>query len=181
VSVTASLVLPNQPAVGVVADTPLGGDGWSAPHSSQEVSFSLVGDASGGTMSLRVHTDPRWASVVSHITLRKSSAAADWTWALQVFPDRQAMCQITGTKVALALASASDSVLWCPPPLIGTTGQDGTSASDPFFIFATCVNVDVTETLTMNIKIYNFRKTVRERVPLSVILASLPRSSSVFN
>lgn len=70
-SIAQTLALPDQPALGDVNLVPLGGDGFTAPHSSYHVNtFEVEGDATGGTVTQTIRMDPRYVSLISYATLR---------------------------------------------------------------------------------------------------------------
>ena len=75
-AVTLAVTLPGQPVTGINTYTPLGGDGWTAPHSVAEVSMSSPGDASAGNNTIQLTFDPRFTSIVSYVRLSNSGASA---------------------------------------------------------------------------------------------------------
>lgn len=167
-SVAEVVSLPDQPALGSNIQTPLGGDGWSAPSSVYEVAISLAGDAGGGTNRITVNFDPRYAGVVTYVQMRNSSASTLLEMECTLFP----LGRSTPTASAFANAvpvnglSSINLFTWCPPPL-------------PHFaqLAATIPNV-LGDTLTLFFYLYNFRVQAFEKVPLNIILASLPRAES---
>ena len=72
-SISETLVLPGQPTTGNTVFEALGGDGLTAPHSAWHVNgFELTGDVTGGTVTMTVRMDPRFVSLVGHMTLRST-------------------------------------------------------------------------------------------------------------
>lgn len=77
-SVSTTLTLPAQPTTaGTVSVIPLGGDGFSAPHSAYSLrSQRLDHDASGGTAAITCVLDARYVSLVSFVNLFIDQASA---------------------------------------------------------------------------------------------------------
>lgn len=179
-SVSESLILPQQPVSGTVIDQPLGGNGWTAPHSRHAVNVELASDASGGTNKILVHTDPRWSCVVSFMLLRIANAVADSAWAMHVVIGVfTGFCQVNGTlDISQVPAGILPGALWTPPGFIGSTGVLDPVVGDPMNVQATINNVD-TETLSLHAIVYNYEKDAMRKTPLDVLLASIPRGSNL--
>ncbi len=169
-AVAIDVTLPAQPGTGINTYEPLGGDGWSAPHSVSEFSMSSAGDASGGNNSITLNFDPRFTSVVSYVRLSNSSASGALEMNLTMFPVGRSQPQVQAFANAVPVIGLTTINLftWCPPPLphmgrlVGlTTNTNG-------------------DTLSMMGYIYQFQINVLQKVPLNIILASLPRSDSQF-
>jgi len=175
-SVAATLTLPGQPASGTVVRTPLGGDGKTSPISADSFTVNLASDASAGSNSILVHTDPRFSCLTAHLQIRVASLAANINFQLMCAPTVTGLMQITGTIVDIGLTGVNPGVLWCPPGHIGSTDVTPSSGT-AMFLLATIENTD-TETLTFNALVFNFVKDVQQITPLPVLLASLPRGSS---
>lgn len=169
-SVSVSLDLPDQPAAGGVTYTPLGGDGWTSPHSVFEVTVNSAGDVSGGNNDIDVDFDPRFQSVVTYAAIRNSSASVAIEMRMTLLPalprsspQLQAFCNAVPPNAI----DATNLMTWCPPPI-------------PHFtrLQARTINADG-DSLSLFMYIYNFQITVLQQVPLASILASLPRAESV--
>jgi len=133
--------------------------------------FELDGDASGGNCTMVINLDPVYESLVSVVSFIGASGAADAQILFAIVSRNGA-----GATVAAATAhllaetnpmTGSNHAIWVPPPVLGATS-----------VSLTCVNIDATETYFVNATILNFNKRASERVPLGVLLASLPRGTS---
>ncbi len=178
-SVSSLVTLPAQPGSGTTTERPLGGDGWTAPHSVHAVDVELESDASLGTSTIRVHTDPRWSCVISYMLTRLQAPTADMPIAQTIVMGKfSGFAQVTNViDVSAAPIGISGGVLWTPPPFISST-SDPVSAAVPMYGESLMNNID-TETHTLHMRVYNFHKDAERRVPLSVLLASLPRGSNL--
>lgn len=169
-SVTSTVQLPNQPAAGSTIWVPLGGNGYTAPHSMFEAEIQIANDAGGGDTRLFILTDPRWESIVHRAEIIVSSASGAERFAFNLN-----IAQITGfpPKIPMnyqGLMDLNDVTLvnhafWDLPPHI-----------DAQQISMTADNVDVTEVTFLRAFIYNFHKDASQRVPLNVLLESIPRA-----
>ncbi len=168
-SVTETLVLPNQPTTGSVVIRPLGGDGYSAPQSYYLVDFRLDSDASGGTNILRVDLDPQFQNVVSLMHASMVGGLADRITRLDIF---EASRVETGPRFAVQANMVRNSdtgthLLYAPPAMFDVGRCE-----------AAVDNVD-SEEFRLNLLVYNFRRDAFNRVPLNILLASLPRGFSI--
>ncbi len=166
-AVASTVQLPAQPTTGLTETIPLGGNGFSAPHSIVAVELELANDASGGLSSLVINMDPRYTSLVSYITHTTTSAAAD--------PHR---CQIAVFN--------TDCDLWADQPdTVVFNGSAVGAAKPPGMLLkvvpgqtpritATWVNVD-TETNIVNCRIYQFDRQMIHTVPVWLAMQNLPR------
>lgn len=169
-AVTVTTTLPDQPGVGVNTYTPLGGDGWTAPHSVSEVSMSSVGDASSGNNQIELTFDPRFTSICTYVRLSNSSASAGIEMNLQLLPTLprvQPQVQAFANAVPVNALFTTNDMTWSPPPL-PHLGR----------LFARTTNTNG-DTLSLMAYIYQFQVNVLQRVPLNIILASLPRGDSM--
>ncbi len=168
-SVTASLTLPAQPASGQVDIRPLGGNGYVSPQSFYLVNINLVSDASGGTNTITVNLDPQYQGVISLMQTRLLSAAADRIVRLTLAPEIWAAVALSfsvqGTQVVDS--DVGSNLMFSPPPLFDSSRAE-----------AIVDNVD-TETFTLRMLIYNFKRDAFQKVPLNVLLASLPRGFDI--
>jgi len=170
-AVAEVLTLPNQPTVGAVVLRPLGGDGYSSPMSAYLVRlFSVTADASGGTATLTINTDPQYESVFNFLNVAVASAAANEPVRFDFFERGAIAAGVAKWEIFGSTFFNSDVGAGCavsPPPMfdIGRVSV----ATD---------NID-TETVRLNCIIYNFRRDAAQRTPLAVLLASLPRGFNI--
>ncbi len=169
-AVAVTVTLPAQPASGSNEYIPLGGDGWTAPHSVAEFSVGSAGAAGGGNNVITVNFDPRFQSIVSYLRLSNSSASGGIEMDMRLLPSLpRSTPQLQGFANAVPVNGllTTNNVTWSPPPIPGL-GR----------IIATTTNVDG-DTLSLMGYIYQFQITVLQRVPLNLILASLPRGDNM--
>lgn len=170
-SVTSTVVLPAQPTLGNVTLLPLGGNGDDAPRSAYLVSsFRVAGDASVGVATLTITLDTVYQSLVSVVSTASSSAtaAAEWIYRIISLNDQGVAVHEVAAQVSHLEVGGVTRGLWSPPPDF-EAGQ----------IIVETANVDATEVYFVSATIYNFNKRATERTPLSVLLASLPRASTL--
>jgi len=172
-AVTDTVVLPAQPTTGALTFVPLGGDGFTAPHSAYVLNNQQVtSDASGGATSLIAQMDPRFVSLVSFGSMRMIQAAdtaVDVRWVIGPATGGVQIPQIIRqgliTDIASGITSSTISDVFNPTPLLlpgaGQTGQ----------LLCQVVNVD-TDILLMSAYIYNFDIRVRELTPMGPLLWS---------
>ena len=182
-SVVSSVVLPAQPAIGEFKRQVLWGDGSAAPINYDDVFIQLTGDVSAGTNSMRIHTDARFDSIVAWAHLEKAGGAADWRYSLQLQTDLseiQSYGLVADDGDVLGGVLAFPGVTWYPPSSIGTTDEiSSVPLNDPMYVTSVVENLGAGETMSLYVRVYNFLKDARRNTPLSVLLASLPRASSV--
>lgn len=169
-AVAINVTLPGQPVLGVNTFTPLGGDGWTAPHSVAEVSVGSAGDASAGNNVITVTFDPRFQSIVTYVRLSNSSASAGIEMDLVMFPAvprSQPQLQAFANAVPVNGLRGTNNLTWSPPPIPHLDRLQATTTN---------TNGD---SLTLMAYIYQFQRTVLQQVPLNLILASLPRGDSM--
>lgn len=170
-SVAETITLPAQGALSANVQSPLGGDGWTAPQSVHEVAISLAGIAGGGTNTITVNFDPRYQGVVTYVQARQSDASTSIECQISLLPGgTRSTPQATAFFNAIPVNSiaGTNMVTWCPPPL-------------PHFRVLQSIfpNVDG-DVHTLFFYLYNFNIRVLEKVPLNIILASLPRADSQY-
>jgi len=171
-SVTATIILPNQPAAGDVIYVPLGGDGWTSPMSLYEVNLQLANDASGGDTRLFVITDPRFEAVIhrAEVVVASQAAQAEFTFNLNISAVAGRSPKVPMNyqgEMDFSTLTGTGAAFWDLPPHI-----------DAQQIATTTDNVDATELTILRAWIYNFHRDASRRVPLSILLASIPRSGS---
>jgi len=166
VSVTSAVQLPAQPTTGSSTIRPLGGDGYRSPQSYYLADIQLASDASGGTNTLNITTDPQYQSVVSLMHARMESGAADRLVQFSIFGE----LELVGFSVIANMVQDSDvgqNLLYSPPPVFPVARCR-----------ATVDNVD-TEVFVLNLIVYNFKRDAFQKTPLNILLDGLPRGFSI--
>jgi len=178
-SVVTSFELPNQPAVGSTVLQPLGGNGFTSPHSVYQIQSSLVSDASVGASNLYIRFDPRYVQVVANVLIAVNSGAAAITVNASIRGELGGRLQIRHSMADLPVSGlgATAQVSWTPEPM-AVSASSALLATELPYIRATIDNVD-TETLTIYALVYNFDKNARERVPLTDLFSFLTRTGGV--
>lgn len=169
-AVSVTVTLPEQPVLGANAFTPLGGDGWTAPHSVAEVSIGSAGDASAGNNDIILNFDPRFQSIVAYLRLVNASASAGIEMRmtmLPALPRSQPQMQAFANAVPVNALDTTNGFNWSPPPI---------AHFDRVQARSTNTNGDQ---LTLMAYIYQFQRTVLQQVPLNIILSSLPRGDNM--
>ncbi len=165
-SINASVTLPSQPATGSTVIRPLGGDGYTSPQSYYLAEITTASDASGGTITLNIVTDPQFQSVISIVNLALLGASADVLASIGMFTqESDVVFQTIGNM--LFDADAGQHMLYSPPPLF------------PCRRIRTVIdNVDA-QTFEFAILVYNFKRDAFQKVPLNILLDALPRGFSI--
>lgn len=164
-AVVSDMQLPDQPATGSAVWVPLGGDGWVAPVAAFSVLNQVVMDASGTTATAIVRFDPRFESIcvlAQSLVTGFSSSVENELSLIQKEPATGHRAQAFGDGIFMNTLSDHSLFSWSPPLLIG---QDR--------IQCVVVNTDG-DTLNFRVQVYMFNIRVFEKVPLNVILASIP-------
>lgn len=168
-AVSVATTLPAQPAIGLNTYVPLGGDGWTAPHSVAEFSISSVGAAGGGNNTITLTFDPRFTSIVSYVRLVNAGASAAIEMLLRMrppLPRVQPQVEAFANQAGVLSLFTQNLFTWAPPPLPHMGILEGVTT-----------NVDG-DTLSMMGYIYQFQVDVLQKVPLNFVLAALPRGDS---
>lgn len=164
-SVAVTVSLPSADNTGILTYVPLGGDGYAAPQSLYEVGITLANDASGGTSIITLQTDPQYMSIITAVDSHHNSslAAQNYVFALRtgVLSTLTSILRFGATSI---LVGSLDMCGWSPPPLVRAVQVNVQST-----------NID-TESHILNAWIYNFRRDAAHKVPLNILLASLPRT-----
>lgn len=184
-SINTELQLPGpvpDPTSDSVVFIPLGGDGWSAPQSAYSVHVVASGDASGNEASIEVAPDPQYVSLVQYMSFRVQYSTGN------DISCRTAIRVTKGDEVAqktwftnrpgggLDWDVQNDfgfNEVWAPPGLLISSNTNAEFDQNPRLTLV--AENDASLELVMSARILNFQKRVREEVPLSVILSSLPR------
>lgn len=166
-SVSVAVTLPAQPAVGSTFFVPLGGDGLTSPISMFEVAVNLDSDASGGTNVCTINFDNRFESVVvrAEMAIDSALAAVDYAIVLNQAQSNRVGVRTQGLTNFEALTGINHAA-WDLPPIMNARN-----------IRFETDNVDDTETAFYTCLVYNFDIDASRRMPLAILLASLPRAS----
>lgn len=165
-AISSDFVLPDQPPSGGFANLiALHGDGFTSPSSMYLVQPTDVGDASGTSIKWICRMDPRYVSVVSHMGFIVLGIA-DRKFRLSVAGREGDVIAVSGDAPAITLSSTLVDFAWSPTPLVDVK------------IVQWEIENTLAENYTCLATIYNFDKEAMYKVPLSVILASLPRGST---
>jgi len=167
ISISETLVLPAQPAIGATTYIPLGGDGYSAPFAAYSVQgFEMDGDVSSGVVSQIITTDERFCSLVSYVAgsiNQATPANADFRQTISS-PRQVPLMNNAGVVTALDAAfTAECNVMWNPPAVILPGATD----------IGTIVNIwenVLDDTFRMHCLIYLFNIRVRELTPMGPLL-----------
>ncbi len=172
-SVSSSVTLPNQPAAGASVYTPLGGDGYTAPHACYLAQIIVAGDASGGTVLLEIQGDPRFTNVVAWINPLTITAAAAGEFQITLVEHATSTLPpvaIVGTFPHVAVGfGGNQAFLWYPPPLY-FRGQGRIQLAQ--------INVGVGESYRLRAQIYCFKIDVLQTTPLPILQMNVPGVSA---
>ncbi len=172
-AVSATVVLPAQPATGLTTFIPLAGDGLFSPLGYYLVENNVVGDASGGVATVQIGGDPRYTNLFSFVNAKVSSAAAATDFLISMSFNAAGpidnQIQVVGTMPFVGAVGLESCYLWYPPPILWTTAG---------FLQMACINVDVTETYQLFTQVYCFAKDVTNVMPLSLLMQSLVTASA---
>lgn len=161
-SISETLTLPAQPSAGLSEYIPLGGDGWAAPQSAYMIDMQITGDASGGTITFIVLRDERFEQIVNFLQVDCGTVTAqEYSFGIL----RKSGITIHQIGVAPEIRGNSN-ILWTPPTMI-----------DPIRWEVRVDNRD-TEVDKFRCLVYNFNIRASEKVPLPILVSSLPRSPS---
>lgn len=165
-ALSESITLPDQPAGGSIEYIPLGGNGFDSPRSAFYGSVNIVGDVSGGLITISVFADPRFEHVVAFLACDKlQEAAAGFRFSIG-----RASTSIQTEGVTKASGMSGDdfsSIVYAPVAMIDATHWA-----------LRMTNVDGVDT-RFKFLVYNFNIQASLKVPLSVLLASLPRAPTI--
>lgn len=172
-SVTTTVTLPAQPTIGRSVLTPLGGNGYTAPHACYMVESSVVGDVSGGTAVVQVVGDARYVNLFAFLNAKIAgdAAAGDFQMSLEETSGGTAPnIHIVGTIPNVATTfSLNSAFLWFPPPIY----YKGVGVASSAF-----ANVGVGETYRMAVQVYLFAIDVLQRTPLPLLQWNVPGVSA---
>jgi len=156
VTVSSSFTLPAQPPTGSAILVPLGGDGFSAPHSAITLrAMTLEHDASGGSAVMNAVLDDRYVSLVSFVQMFIDQAI-ETDEVVRVELSGPSSPTIRTNFTLTANAHFSDTAgIWYPPSWV----LPGTSNRCTLAFSADNVDGDQSQ---MNVLIYQFDIRVRE-------------------
>jgi len=162
-SIVQAWSLPGQPPGGTANQVVLQGDGFSSPKSMFIINATDVGDNTGGALTWTVQMDPRYISVVSMAAFVVTGGAALVEHRMTVEGRTGHINFATGNSAFTDIIAGIASRAWVPPPLID--------------VRQLIWQIDNTDALayTVTATIFNFDREAMNRVPLSIIYASLPR------
>lgn len=168
-SVLEDFTAPNQPTTGSLSYVPLGGNGRTAPFAYYAIKNAQVtGDGTGGTATIRVRMDDRYAAFVAHAVAsvqQGTPADAEFRWTLTSSPGPVAAYSGVKTSNGGSVSSTSIDVPWVPPPIVQGGGDTGAQLAVAFD------NVD-SDVYLLNALILLFDIRVRELTPLAAIFGS---------
>lgn len=166
-SVSSTFALPGQPDAGTNTYVPLAGDGYTAPHSLFAVNVTLAMDASGGVANIRITRDPRWEHLVPVIGALNTNTTQD-----EMQMDITTALAAGGPiflvgGLAQQRPDGTQARVWTPPPII-----------NPLSFQVVAANVDTFQ-LSMSMVVYNFRVDASRKIPLPILLASVPTGGNL--
>lgn len=154
--------LPGQPTTGSSKFVPLGGDGFYSPSYAYHVSMSIAGSAGGGFARCGINADPRFTSIVSHVTFlieQATAGDADFQYSIG---DMVAEAGVL-TATSLTISSFGISKVFRPPPVLWAGGEGDMAVK--------YLNVDA-NTFYLQALIYLFDIRARETTALGPLLWS---------
>jgi len=183
VTVNTDVQIPDQPTTGAVIYQPLGGNGKTDPHAAYLVRIESTGDASGGFHSIRMRFDPKFAVMVSYVKFAAELASGVADVRIRYTGDQssgiggqQVFAACTTSGIGMGAGNQTAGCLWCPAPQIVSAGAG--DVQDPPFLNAITGNTNG-EVLELEAYMYLFDKRARELTPMSVLLGSLARGSTL--
>lgn len=165
-SVSDTVVLPAQPAEGSSVYLPLGGgDGWTAPLSAYSVLHSLTMDASGGVASIATTFDARFENILVSLAGLTTGVAGAQDFQEFLIQDQPPAAGHRARAFGEGIQTGiSDECIfnWAPPLILFqnrcvTTAPNTDNGILHQFAWIFCFNIRVFE-----------------KVPLNIILGSIP-------
>lgn len=172
-AVASSVTLPAQPTDGTMTLVPLGGDGFTAPHSAYAIQNHRVDGASGGGAAvLTVIMDDRYCSLVQFVTIRNDQVASADADLRLIITAKSGGTQIPQQTLSGPISAISATVnpstigvTWNPTPILLPGGSNAGQ------LVASMLNVENDE-YRLSTMIYLFDISVRERTPMGQLLWS---------
>ncbi len=164
-AVSLAVNLTDQPPDGKIEYLPLGGDGYTSPHSLYSVDVSLSQDVSGGVAAIVISRDERFEHLITLMGSFNSNTSAVATQ-FDVTAGESSGPFFISNALPVLTPGGTQTALWTPPPII-----------NPITMALRVANVDgFAFTLTM--LVFNFRIDASKRIPLPVLLSSLPSAGA---
>lgn len=179
-SVTSAVQLPEQPTSGFTRTQPLGGNGWSDPHSRTTCRIALASDAGGGTNIVIIRLDPRYTQLVAFCNISVSAAVADPITGrieLDCGGGEQWFQSLSMPLADTGATGDENNALWTPPNIL-CSADPNTDNTQPPRVRVIIPNVTA-EALSLMIVCYNFDKRAREIAPIGYLMSSIPRSAAL--
>lgn len=178
-SVLTQVELPAQPTVGGVVFHPLGGNGFSGPHSVYHGLVESASDASGGKNEIQVRLDPRFTQLVIQVQCSVAGQAAALDCDIQLFESVNSVMGVRREVPYRPISglTAAGHVNWNPAPFLLSAGPKVGSNFQPYL--RTAIDNTNGETLYCRFHVYNFDKRARELVPIEIMSSVLVRAESV--
>lgn len=172
-AVLTQVQLPDQPSDGSVVYTPLGGNGFQAPHSMFDFSVQATGDASGGNVVLQLFMDPRFVSLVNWVSGTGNPATGDIGNAMSLTTNEGSGVGISDYSPATQAAALSVGAAktWQPPCVPVTNNPVFTPVLSCTFTNSNGREFNFTGQILL------FDKRARETTPLFQMAANLVRST----
>lgn len=153
VSISQTVMLPEQPTVGETIVQPLGGNGYAAPQSQIFCEVVQASDASGGYNRIIVELEDNHAHMIGFVGMRVQAASGDVVSAPTIRASKGQSYRDTFTiQNAPVLTQARG--LWRPPPIFCRTRAQGSSATPQVEIYIPNTNG---ETFTIDLLAYQFQ------------------------
>ncbi len=155
--------ITDQPPTGTIVYRPLGGNGFTSPKSMYLFDIASTGDATGGDNTVTVFRDERFENIASFLQVQTNGGA------IQILLNVSTHNVGRGIHIGPTVPITGDTfsaLSWTPPLLIDSQKW---ALQTP--------NVD-TQALRFKGIVYNFNIFASEKTPLSLLLASMPRSPS---
>jgi len=166
-SISETVVLPDQPAAGSVEYVGLGGNGYLAPHSMYLIDQQITGDVTGGDVLFRISRDERFEHLIMTMMVQGDGSTVDLPFRMEIFRGQQSFLIQSGLIVATTVLNGTGSNrVWSPSPLIGPT------------FWRLRVDNTLGKIVKFKSVIYNFRIDASKLVPLNLLLQNLPRAAS---
>lgn len=155
---------------------PLGGNGYTAPHSYYGFLLFSAGDASGGVNTVQVGFDERYTSIPAYFMVQVRGMVADINYELLLNADNVDNVAQRDVLTLLTIAGQAQDgeAVWRPPPFIMQGRSDAAPvATSPPYIRAQFNNLDAEDYILIG-RVYNFAIDARQVTPLQTLLAVLP-------
>lgn len=171
-SVSETLLLPNQPSSGLVVNTPLGGDGMVAPQYKVSVDVTLAGDGSGGSIASTWVIDKRYSAILNYLFLSCTGPTGDIdAFVSCTTRDGLAFGENVTCVYGTGSSAARARYLWRPPSVFLVSGADR-NANEPFINYS--IANDASFSLRATGELLLFSVEAARRVPYNVLVNNKP-------